>query len=148
MNVREAGTADLGAVLSINHAGSAVADEARERYLADAVGNGDCLVACEGTAAGGFAIWDRSFFGYPFVSLLIVNPDARRRGIATTLMRRIEAVCDGDRLFTSTNESNTPMRELCAALGYQPSGRIDNLDEGDPELLFCRRLAERTGSGR
>ncbi len=148
MNVREAATADLDAVLAINLAGSSMANEARERYLADAVGNGDCLLGCEGIAPGGFAIWDRSFFGYPFVSLLIVRPDARRRGIATALVRQIEAVCDADRLFTSTNESNAPMRAVCAALGYEPSGRIDNLDDGDPELVFCRRLAQRSGGAQ
>ena len=35
----------------------------------------------------------------------------------------------GEKLWTSTNESNTSMRALLPSLGFIPSGRIDNLDE-------------------
>lgn len=42
------------------------------------------------------------------------------------------------RMFTSTNQSNLKMQSLLAKLGYEPSGVIHNLDEGDPELVyFC-----------
>jgi hypothetical protein len=30
---------------------------------------------------------------------------------------------------------------LLAKLDYLPSGRIDNLDEGDPELVYVKYLA-------
>lgn len=33
------------------------------------------------------------------------------------------------------------MRRLLEREGFQPSGVIDNLDEGDPELVFVRFLA-------
>ncbi|MEO0538637.1 MAG: GNAT family N-acetyltransferase, partial [Cyanobacteria bacterium P01_A01_bin.123] len=42
--------------------------------------------------------------------------------------------------FTSTNESNLLMQALMAKLRYIPSGIINNLDEGDPELVYFKRL--------
>ncbi|MDQ2305679.1 GNAT family N-acetyltransferase, partial [Pseudomonas aeruginosa] len=70
-----------------------------------------------------------------------VAPDCRRRGIASALLRQARDDCRGDRLFTSCNRSNLPMRRLLEREGFQPSGVIDNLDEGDPELVFVRFLA-------
>jgi hypothetical protein len=33
------------------------------------------------------------------------------------------------------------MRSLLNKLDYTYSGEVDNLDEGDPEHFFCRRLS-------
>lgn len=88
----------------------------------------------------GYIIADDGFFDRPFVRLLIVHPEHRRRGIASALMRAAELDCRGDKIFTSTNESNLAMRRLCERLGYAPSGRIDNLDKADPELVYMKRL--------
>jgi hypothetical protein len=43
-----------------------------------------------------------------------------------------------DRLFVTTNTSNAPMRALLAREGYLASGTIDNIDPGDPELVFVK----------
>ncbi len=86
------------------------------------------------------AIFAPSFLDQWFVELLVVHPDYRRRGVATALMTHCASVCPAEKLFTSTNESNTPMRRLLSKLGYAPSGYVDNLDEGDPELIFVKRL--------
>jgi hypothetical protein len=32
------------------------------------------------------------------------------------------------------------MRSLLTKLGFEPSGIIENLDDGDPELVFFKRL--------
>ena len=81
-----------------------------------------------------------SFFGRAFVELLIVHPACRRRGVASALMRHLEAICPGDRLFTSTNRSNAAMQRLCDSLGFQHSGVIENLDDGDPEIVYVKFL--------
>jgi hypothetical protein len=39
-------------------------------------------------------------------------------------------------VVTSTNESNTPMRELLRSEGWHLSGVLTGLDEGDPEQVF------------
>ena len=46
-------------------------------------------------------------------------------------------------MFTSTNQSNLPMQRLCDRLGYVKSGYVENLDEGDPELIYVKLLAPR-----
>ncbi|HXU70578.1 MAG TPA: GNAT family N-acetyltransferase [Polyangia bacterium] len=88
----------------------------------------------------GFAVLVDHFFGRPFVELLVVAEDARRSGVGTALLAAIEDAIAGDRLFTSTNESNAPMRALLAKVGWILSGRIENLDAGDPELVFVKLL--------
>ena len=39
------------------------------------------------------------------------------------------------RVFTSTNQSNAPMRELRSE-GWTASGVLSGLDDGDPEHVF------------
>ena len=93
------------------------------------------------TSIRGFVISDESFFDQFIVRLLIVHPDFRRRGLATALMRAAELECQTGKLFTSTNQSNIPMQQLCDRLGFVKSGYIENLDEGDPELIYVKLLA-------
>jgi len=109
--------------------------------LADALLAGHLWLARDGEeAVVGFAVFGPSFFGQWFIELLVVRPEDRRRGAATALVRRCEAECPAGKMFTSTNESNAPMRRLLSGLGYERSGCIENLDEGDPELIFIKWL--------
>lgn len=71
-----------------------------------------------------------------------MEPAHRRHGVATALMRHVESICPTAKLFTSTNESNTPMQRLCKTLGFVRSGWIENLDEGDPEIIYFKRVAK------
>jgi hypothetical protein len=57
-----------------------------------------------------------------------------------TLLRHLESFCETSKLFISTNLSNLPMQSLLAKLVYVLSGVIHNLDEGDPELVYFKRL--------
>ena len=112
----------------------------RRTFLREAVEREECLVArFEGVIAG-FAVVDRSFYDQRFVALLIVDPDYQRRGIGSALMRAVEARFPGEKLFTSTNASNLKMQALCERLGYVRSGYIENLDEGDPEIIYFKQL--------
>ena len=118
----------------------------RREYLERAGGAGECLVARDGDGVAGFAVFNRSFFEQPFIALLYVEPAMRRRGIARGLVEHIGAICPGEKLFTSTNESNVVMRQVCDALGFGRSGCIENLDEGDPEIVYILRLVPRAGA--
>jgi hypothetical protein len=59
-------------------------------------------------------------------------------------MAAIEATCKEQKVFTSTNESNKAMQALLSQLNYKRSGIIENLDEGDPELIYFKELVKRT----
>lgn len=96
----------------------------------------------------GYVIFDESFFDQFYVRLLLVHPDFRRRGLATALMRAAELDCQTGKLFTSTNQSNLPMQQLCARLGFIKSGYVENLDVADPELIYVKLLTPVPGTPR
>ena len=106
---------------------------------------GDLLVAETTDGVAGYAALEHDFFGRDFLALLVVAPDRRRRGVGRTLVRSVEDRCRGPRLFTSTNASNVPMQRLLARAGYRRSGVVDDLDPGDPEIVYSRSLASSAG---
>jgi GNAT superfamily N-acetyltransferase len=102
---------------------------------------GCCWVAHDGDELLGYALLNKTFFGFDFVELLYVEQRARRRGLGRALIERAERECTTAKLFTSTNESNVAMRGLLSRLGYRWSGVIYNLDKDDPEFIFVKLLA-------
>jgi len=111
---------------------------AHRQHIADLLGAGLSWVMEVGGRTAGFAVVTRHFFGFPFVDLLLVAEEARRGGVGLALMDHCERSHDADRIFTSTNESNAPMRRLLAKADWSVSGVIENLDPGDPELVFVK----------
>ncbi|MBI2526865.1 MAG: GNAT family N-acetyltransferase [Candidatus Rokubacteria bacterium] len=87
------------------------------------------------------------WFQCTLVSLVVVREDFRRRGIAREFFKTVEAVSLSPRLFSSTEETNAPAIRMHTALGFAPSGYIDNLPQGTRELLFYRRIAPRGAAG-
>jgi GNAT superfamily N-acetyltransferase len=135
MEIREAHLGDVPALVALDAV--ARSSPERARVIQDAVGNGECLVAARDQVVG-YLVLKHSFFGNGFIELLYVREDTRRQGVGGALMRAAEARCRTSKLFTSTNESNLPMRALLGALGYQESGIIHNLDPSDPEIVYVR----------
>lgn len=139
--IRLAGPGDLAAAVAMDAV--AAHDPHRRDWLTRAFDGEKGRVArialLDGDPAG-FAVMGE-FFSNPFLDLIVTAPTARRRGVASALMAEIERVHAGAKLFVSTNVSNTVMQDLLAARGYQPSGRVENLDPGDPELFYLRAPA-------
>ena len=113
----------------------------RRRIIGPAVAESRCAVARVDGIVRGYVIIRPDFFGHGFVDLLLVHPDFRRRGVASALMRVAELDAPTEKVFTSTNQSNVAAQRLFERLGYARSGTIDNLDEGDPEIVYFKRLA-------
>jgi GNAT superfamily N-acetyltransferase len=88
----------------------------------------------------GYSIRNDGFFDRGFVSLVYVGPTHRRRGVGSRLFDEFESQCRSYRLFTSTNLSNLPMHGFLASRRYTLSGVIQDIDEGDPEMLYSKRL--------
>ena len=129
---RMAETADLDRIMQIDNL-------KRLEHINKAVCHGECYVAEENTKIIGFAILGYKFFEYGFIELLIIAEMRRRQGIGGKFIEYLYGQCVTEKLFTSTNESNTPMRGLLCKTGFVPCGQIDALDEGDPELFFVRK---------
>lgn len=92
----------------------------------------------------GFLAYRTEWFQCTFVSLVVVREDFRRRGIAREFFKAVEAVSPTPRLFSSTEETNAPSIRMHTALGFTPSGYIDNLPQGTRELLFYKRIPPRS----
>jgi ribosomal protein S18 acetylase RimI-like enzyme len=132
---------DYGAVAALDklHTGS----DRRAGWLAERFADGHCWVAKREGEVIGFAVFTPTFFHQWFIELLTVHPDHRRQGVGEALVRQCEAECSSAKFFVSTNESNLPMQALLAKLDYAPSGRVENLDEGDAELIYVKFLVTR-----
>ncbi len=98
---------------------------------------GECFVAVEEEQVAGFVVFNHSFYLKPFIQFLCVAPELRRRGLANKLLEYVEGICDGDKLFTSTESDNLPMLKLFDRRGYRVSGVIENLQER-AEVVFCK----------
>lgn len=129
---------DAAGIFAIDDVATTCAD--RREFILRSIDGGTCFVAGSGDRIKGYAVLEHSFFNYGLVSMLYVAAPCRRQCVATALMRRLERECRTPKLFCGTNESNLPMRRLLETLGYRPSGFIENLDQGDPELVFVRHL--------
>lgn len=119
-----------------------VAPQRLDELVRTSISAGTCLVERDGSAVVGYLIWNRGFFGRPFVWLLAVTATRRRRGLGRALLVSAErdAAPYGE-LFVSTERGNSPMRTLLTALGYQASGSIDNLNApGNPEDVYYKRF--------
>jgi len=114
-------------------------DLRRQRLLRARVQMGECWIAEDGPDLLGYGLRGE-FFGFDFLELLFVAESARRRRVGSTLVEAMEEACRTGRLFVSTNRSNAAMRALLARRGYAASGVIYNLDPGDPEVVYVRRL--------
>lgn len=112
----------------------------RGKFIAESILKDECFAASINGMIIGFAILNYTFYENGFVGLLIVDNSYRRMKVGKKLMEYAEYKCSTEKLFTSTNQSNLPMQGLLESCGYVRSGFIDNLDEGDQELVYFKRI--------
>lgn len=115
--------------------------ESRRSELRRMVEQASCIVAVEGGLLLGFAVLEYHFFGCGFIPLVCVAPAHRGKGVALALLTELAHRCVTPKLFTSTNASNAPAQSLFVRAGFMRSGIVENLDPGDPELIYFQDLA-------
>jgi len=98
------------------------------------------VVAADGHEVVGMVAYRTDWFQCTMISLVSVRKDRRLSGVARALYRRVEEMSPSPRLFSSTEETNGGSIKMHTALGFTPSGYIDNLPQGYRELLFYKRL--------
>src|ERR1041384_8634170 len=129
-SMRMAEDGDAGAILHFDHV--AQSDSKRPGTIQRSITNGNCFVAIADKFVIGYVILDDSFYENGFIPMLYIAPDYRRQGVGESLMQPVEEACRTEKLFTSTNLSNTAMQRLLAKLGNVFSRVIHYLDEDDP----------------
>jgi ribosomal protein S18 acetylase RimI-like enzyme len=136
--IRQGAIEDFEALVAFDDV--AKSSEQRRCQIENGLRDSEISVALVDGTPKGYALINYRFFGHPFVELLYVASEWRRIGIGSALIEHIQKHANGPKLFTSTNQSNEPMRALLHRLGFEESGIIHNLDPGDPELVFLTRL--------
>ncbi len=138
MDVRQPRASDLGEIMTL--AASVLGEERAGPFIRSHVERHHLLVADEDDEVVGVLAYRTDWFQCTFVSLVAVREDHRRRGIAAALFKSVEQMSTSPRLFSSTEETNAAAIRMHTALGFAPSGHIDNLPQGYRELLFYKRL--------
>ena len=136
--IRQAQESDVSTICSFDHI--AQREEQRREFVRTSVASGLAWVAVVDEVIAGYAVLEYTFYSQGFISMLNIHSDHRRNGLGSALVKHLESICKTEKLFTSTNESNQPMQGLMLKLGYVPSGIINNLDEGNPEVVYFKRL--------
>ena len=138
LEVSRAAEWDLDALIKIDP--SLSSEKSRRDFVRIGIDKGQCVVCRANGSIGGYAVFNKEFFGQAFIWLLFTSPVSRRIGVATSIIRHIETTIDSEKLFTSTNQSNVIMQNLMKKLGFSKSGYLENLDDKDPEIFYIKKL--------
>ena len=101
---------------------------------------GRVYVYLVGQVLGGFIMISRSgLLGRPYVQYLAVSTSHQRKGIASELLLFVEKIYQGNRLFISTENTNTQMLALLSKHDYIFAGEISEANlNGSKELYFYK----------
>ncbi|MEX9754812.1 N-acetyltransferase family protein [Providencia vermicola] len=113
----------------------------RAQKISQWVNNKHCYLIEQQNQIIAYGVLHYQFFEYAFIEMIMVNQAFRQQGTGLSLLQQLKQTCLTQKIFTSTNQSNTPMQRLLDKAQFKPSGFIDNLDEGDPELIYFCQLA-------
>lgn len=100
------------------------------------------VVEVDGAIAGFVVESKKGLLGRLYVEYLAVKEEYRRQKIASRLLEHMEFNCLTNRLFISTESTNTPMLNLLESRGYEKSGAISNANlSGADEIYFYKEIA-------
>nr|AIA10537.1 acetyltransferase (GNAT) family [uncultured bacterium] len=136
--IRPAVETDIDALYSLDLI--ARQENERREFIRREVVSGNCFVAVMNETVIGYGVLNYTFYRSGCIDMVYVDSEHRRRGVGAALLKHMESLCKTPKLFTSTNLSNLPMQSLLAKLDYVLSGVIHNLDDGDPEIVYFKRL--------
>ncbi len=138
LSFRHATEADLPLLYACD--AYAQSHEGRRHDLRNWVQQGSCILTMAKDAPLGFVVLDYGFFGHGFVPLVCVAGEHQGQGVGLALLAEVKRQCRTQKLFTSTNASNQRAQALLGRAGFVRSGMIENLDEGDPEIVYFKPI--------
>jgi GNAT superfamily N-acetyltransferase len=139
VDIRRPEAGDMDTVMRL--AADVIGPERAGPFVRSHVERHHLLIAEDDAGVLGFIAYRTDWFQCTFVTLVSVDAEHRKRGIARALYGAVEDMSPSPRIFSSTEETNPVAIRMHTALGYTPSGHIDNLPQGYRELLFYKRLA-------
>jgi len=115
-------------------------EQKRAEKIAKAISNKECYIIQADKQAVGYALFDYRFFDQGWIELIVLDEAYRSQGIGAQAMNLICKESKTSKIFTSTNSSNLPMQKALKKINFSFAGKIDGLDEGDPELFYYKKL--------
>jgi len=112
----------------------------REEKITKAILNKECFIILANSIAVGFVIFDYRFFDQGWIELIIIGEKYRGNGIAGQVFNLLCKQCKTNKVFTSTNNSNIQMQKALGKAGFSFAGKLDGLDDGDPELFYYKKM--------
>ena len=110
----------------------------RAEKITQAIVNNECFLILLNKQAVGFVLFDYRFFDQGWIELIIIDEKYKGKGIGGKVFDLLCEQCKTDKVFTSTNRSNTRMQKALAKANFSFAGEITGLDDGDPELFYYR----------
>lgn len=139
MNFRPATIGDFSALIAMD--ALCRSDRSRASQLHRSIVNGYSYVLIDDDRIVAYGTMAPSFFHRLFIEMLYLAVNERRKGYGSRMLVELEALASKHgQVWISTNESNTAIRALLLKYGYVAAGHVDGLDEGDPELIFSKKL--------
>lgn len=132
----------MGKLIEIRRASYSEAKQLKEfdEFIGDRRINnsrGELFVAFYNNELAGFITYSSAyFFDRPFIQLLCVKKEFRRKGIARELMLKVAAVYEEIDLWTSTEEWNVAAENLFISLGFVKCGTIQGINKDNIEEVF------------
>lgn len=139
--IRPATKEDLAQIEDLDH--EMRGSSARQDAAVRAIEQGRALVVESGDSVIGYGIVHHEFYGRTFIDMVYLAEEARNRGWGQQLLSALEGLAVSAQIFTSTNESNRHMQHVLDKAGYHRVGRIEELDPGDPEIIYVKPLEDR-----
>ena len=133
-HLRPATSEDVDQIWAIQSTAPESSQWHREDYLAF-----DCMVAEESGCLAGFLVSRETVPGEREILNIAVNPEFRRLGVATELIRRELSEHPGEH-FLEVRESNHPARNLYEHLGFREVGVRPGYYENPPEPGIVMRF--------
>jgi ribosomal protein S18 acetylase RimI-like enzyme len=137
--VREAHSADARALKELDTV--VPVDGNRARHIEKWLDQDQVLVAEVDGQVVGYGVFNHAFFRQGQVDMLMINTDFRGHGIGENLLTALEGLCDTQKFWVTTNLSNHRMQRLLRKCGFKACGYIDELDPGDPEIIFVKHVS-------
>ena len=111
----------------------------REEKITKAISNDECFLILADDKEVGFVIFDYRFFDQGWIELIIIDEKYRGKGLGGKTFDLICEQSKSDKVFTSTNSSNTQMQRALEKANFSFAGELKGLDEGDPELFYYKK---------
>jgi RimJ/RimL family protein N-acetyltransferase len=140
VSLRKATKGDTAIVVDIDYRHNNVEhiELRREEKITKAITDKECFIIMAENRAVGFILFDYRFFDQGWIELIIIEEKYRGKGIGEQAINLVCKQSKTNKVFTSTNSSNTPMQKTLNKVGFSFAGEIIGLDEGDLELFYYK----------